>query len=162
MINKKVFIFIAVLGIFFGVSNELAFANSSSTTLISGEIISGEFSLSQPNDANFNVQLNGKKQKITLDSIVSTITDYRGIDDGWQIVVKSSNFNEYKSNYQLMINHQKISDSNTVVYNNEQQMMEKTVDLPVETEISANAKAGSYSARLEWNLQPNIKNMIKE
>ncbi|CAK20206.1 hypothetical protein WJ048_04020 [Listeria welshimeri] len=162
MINKQTLAFITFLALLFATSNEIVLADSNSNTLVSGEIVSGGFSLSQPNNVNFNIQLNGQKQEVALDSIISTITDYRGIDDGWQVVVRSSNFNEYKSNYQLMINHQKISDSNIIVYKNEQQLIEKKLDLPIDMVISADAKAGSYSASLEWNLQPNIKNEINE
>lgn len=139
-----------------------AFAASNTNSTVSGEIISGEFSLSQPNDLSFTVQLNGEKQIVQLDNIQTKVIDYRGIEDGWQVVVKSSNYDKYKDNYTLIINNQQITDSNAVVLKYETQTMVKEVDLSTQVEVLANAKAGIYGANLEWNLQPNIQNSINE
>ena len=78
------------------------------------------------------------------------------------MTVKTSNFDEYSQNYQLLINGQLVSKSENIVYKNDKQELLKEISLPVKVEISAKAQAGSYGANLEWNLQPNIKNSIKE
>lgn len=137
-------------------------ADSATTSKIYAEIITGELSMSTPNDLSFIAKLNGRKQSIYTDKIQTNITDFRGIDNGWQIAVKSTNYEKYKKNYQLLINERFISDSSVIVCKNEKQLLTKGLVLPTSVEISADAKAGSYGAILEWNLQPNIKNMIKE
>ncbi|MCC4122020.1 WxL domain-containing protein [Lactococcus lactis] len=131
-------------------------------SIISGEIISGELSMETPNNLEFRATLNGKKQTIELKPIESDITDYRGRDEGWQLTVNSPNFDAYNQSYQLLINGQLVSKSETIVYKNNKQALHQAISMPVKAEISSQAKAGSYGANLEWNLQPNIKNSIKE
>lgn len=160
-INKL--ITIMLLGIISSFNQMLvSHAESNVTSTVSGEIVSGEFSMSVPNDVSFIAKLNGQKQSIQIDDIQTSITDYRGIDNGWQVIVKSSNFNQYQQHYQLKINDQFISESSVIVYKNDKQSLTKELVLPTSVELSADAKAGSYGADLEWNLQPNIKNMVKE
>ncbi len=159
---RKKLLFLSFFGLFLIAADTTVFADSKDSSTVSGEIVAGEFSLSQPNDVNFKVQLDGKKQVVTLEDIQFKIKDYRGIEDGWQVVVKSSNYATYKNNYTLNINQHNISDNTIVVDQSEKQTMEKVSKLATKAEISADAKAGSYRADLEWNLQPIIKNSIKE
>lgn len=144
----------------FGMS-AIAHANTPETT-VTGEIIPGEFSMTIPNNVKFSATLTGQTQKIDLDSIKTTVTDYRGNQDGWQITVNSPNYTDYADNYQLVINGKAISNQQSVTYKVDKQMLVKDLELPVKMEISAKALAGSYSANLVWNLQPNIKNGLKE
>lgn len=148
----------ALLGIFWSSSGSADTTHS----IISGEIISGELSMGTPNNLEFRATLNGKKQTIELNPIKSDITDYRGRDEGWQLTVKSPNFEAYNQNYQLLINGQLVSKSENIVYKNNKQALHQAISMPVKAEVSSQAKAGSYGANLEWNLQPNIKNSIKE
>lgn len=148
----------ALLGTFWSASG---FADTTHS-IISGEIISGELSMETPNNLEFRAILNGKRQTIELNPIKSDITDYRGRDEGWQLTVKSPNFEAYSQNYQLLINGQLVSKSENIVYKNNKQALHQAISMPVKAEISSQAKAGSYGANLEWNLQPNIKNSIKE
>lgn len=160
-INKfLVIILFGIIGSFHQIT--VGHAESNITSKVSGEIVPGEFSMSIPNDVSFTAKLNGQKQSIQIDDIQTNITDYRGIDNSWQIIVKSSNYNVYKQNYQLLINHQFISDNGVIVYKNDKQSLTKELVLPTSVELSAEAKAGSYGADLEWNLQPNIKNKLQE
>lgn len=106
--------------------------------------------------------MNGNKQNLTLSPLLTKITDYRGIEEGWQLTIKSSNFENYGQNYQLIINDQSIDRSEKLVYSTNKQNIVKKLRLPVKVIISAKAKVGSYAANLEWNLQPNIINLIKE
>ncbi|WKF72408.1 hypothetical protein QYM42_08450 [Lactococcus lactis] len=161
MSKKYYSLFISVcilLGTFWSSSG---FADTTHS-IISGEIISGELSMGFPNNLEFRATLNGKNQTIELKPIKSDITDYRGRDEGWQLTVKSPNFDTYSQNYQLFISGQFVSKSENIVYKNNKQTLNKAISLPVKAEISSQAKAGSYGANLEWNLQPNIKNSIKE
>jgi len=107
-------------------------------------IISGELSMGTPNNLEFRATLNGKKQTIELNPIKSDITDYRGRDEGWQLTVKSPNFDAYNQNYQLLINGQLVSKSETIVYKNNKQALHQAISLPVKAEVSSQAKAGSY------------------
>ena len=84
-------------------------ANTPQTT-VTGEIIAGDFSMTPPNNVSFNAKLTGKTQKIDLDAINTTVTDYRGSQDGWQITLNSLNDKDYAKNYQLNINGNNISD----------------------------------------------------
>ncbi|MCJ1978241.1 hypothetical protein [Pseudolactococcus paracarnosus] len=77
-----------------------AYANTPETT-VTGEITAGDFSMTPPNEVSFNARLTGKIQKIDLDVIKTTVTDYRGSEDGWQITVNSPNYKKYAKNYQL-------------------------------------------------------------
>ncbi|AUJ86523.1 hypothetical protein [Enterococcus sp. CR-Ec1] len=160
-INKLVTIML--LGIIGSFNQTLvSHAESNVTSTVSGEIISGEFSMSVPNDVSFSTKLSGQKQSIQIDDIQTSVTDYRGIDNGWQVIVKSPNFNQYQQHYQLKINNQFISDNSVIVYKNDKQSLIKDLSLSTSVELSADAKAGSYGGDLEWNLQPNIKNKIQE
>ncbi|MGI1837760.1 hypothetical protein ACRPK2_10630 [Lactococcus garvieae] len=142
-------------------STSFVFADTTTST-VSGEVVSGKFSMSKPNDLTFRTTLNGSQQLLTLNPLRIKITDYRGIEEGWQLTVKSSNFDSYGHNYQLIINDQSISRSEKLVYSISKQNIVKEIHLPVKARISSQAKAGSYEATLEWNLQPNIENLIKE
>lgn len=137
-------------------------AQATTNSIIKGEIIPGDFSMSVPNDISFTANLNGQKQSIQIGDIQTSVTDYRGIDNGWQVMVSSPNFKRYQLHYQLMINDQLISDNGVLVYRNDKQEITKDLALPTSVELSADAKAGSYGADLEWNLQPDIKNKIQE
>lgn len=159
MKNKlMLIIFIGYLNSSFSPSIEAATTNSS----IDGEITSGEFTLNPPNDLKFQAKLDGKKQKLQLAPIKTKVIDYRGVENGWQIVVKSSNYNDYKASFDLLINGQQISDNSTIIFKQQQQKLIKEATLPTQVMISANAKAGVYGAKLEWNLQPTITNSITE
>lgn len=131
-------------------------------TSISGEIVWGELSMSDPNDLSFSILLNGKEQHQPLEDIQMEITDYRGIENGWQLTLRSSNYNHYNQNYQLMIHNKPITDSNAIIYKNDKQILKKQLVLSTQVRILETAEAGSYDANLEWTLQPNIKNSIKE
>lgn len=161
MLKKTTALFIGTcLGIYL-IGSSPAFSDVTTST-VTGEIISGDFSITPPNDLSFSAKLNGQKQNLDLNPIQTKVTDYRGRDEGWQLTVKTSNFDEYSQNYQLLINGQLVSKSENIVYKNEKQELLKEISLPVKVEISAKAQPGSYGAHLEWNLQPNIKNSIKE
>lgn len=160
-INKL--LIIMLLGIVGNFSHTIeGYAESNPTTTISGEIVPGNFSMSVLKDLDFIARLNGKKQSISIEDIQLSVTDYRGVENGWQIIVKSSNYNTYRQHYQLLIDNQFISDNGVIVYENEKQLLTKELALSTSVELSADAKAGSYSVDLEWNLQPNIKNMVQE
>lgn len=161
MFKKYTTLFISACSVFYLSCGLTAFADITSST-VTGEIISGDFSIVTPNDLDFSTHLTGQKQQLSLKPIQTKITDYRGRDEGWQVTVKSSNFDNYAQNYQLLINGQSVSKSENIVYKNNKQILFKEISLPVKVEISDKAKAGSYGASLEWNLQPNIKNSIKE
>ncbi|PFG85578.1 hypothetical protein BW152_00485 [Lactococcus lactis] len=161
MLKKTTALFIgACLGLCL-LGSSPAFSDVTTST-VTGEIISGDLSIAPPNDLSFSAKLNGQKQNLDLKPIQTKVTDYRGRDEGWQLTVKTSNFDEYSQNYQLLINGQLVSKSENIVYKNDKQELLKEISLPVKVEISAKAQAGSYGANLEWNLQPNIKNSIKE
>lgn len=155
------FLILEMFLIFVLSSTSLVFADTTTST-VSGEVVSGKFSMSKPNDLTFRTTLNGSQQLLTLNPLRVKITDYRGIEEGWQLTVKSSNFDSYGHNYQLIINDQPISRSEKLVYSISKQNIVKEIHLPVKARISSKAKAGSYEATLEWNLQPNLENLIKE
>lgn len=143
------------------IAGPIAFANSA-TSSVTGEVIPGRFSMTTPNGLNFQATLTGHEQTIHLKAVHTQITDYRGLNEGWTITVQSPNFDTYAQNYQLIINNQAISHSETIVYNNNKQSMSKKINLPVKVAILTSAKAGTYIADLEWNLQPNINRSLKE
>lgn len=159
--NKLVVI---ILFITIGSFNQLTVGHAKANVIstVSGEIVPGAFSMSVPNDLRFIAKLTGQKQSISMNELQTTITDYRGIENGWQIVVKSPNYKTYNGNYQLKVNEQYVSDTGVIVYKNDKQVRMKNLALSTSVELSAEAKAGSYGAELEWNLQPNIKNKIQE
>ncbi|MBF8807313.1 MAG: hypothetical protein IC227_01440 [Enterococcus lacertideformus] len=159
MAKKYTCLFIGACLSFFLIASPITFADTTTST-VTGEIISGEFSMTMPNDLNFQATLNGQKQALDLQPIKTKITDYRGQKEGWQLTVKSPNFETYAQNYQLIINDQSISHNESIVYKQISQSLIKEISLPVQVEVLASAKAGSYSVDLEWNLQPTIN--IKE
>lgn len=161
MLKKYTTLFISVCSVVYLFWGSPVFADITHST-VTGEIISGDFSMTTPNDLIFSARLSGKNQQLSLKPIQTKVTDYRGRDEGWQVTVKSSNFDAYAQNYQLSINGQLVSKSENIVYKNNKQELLKEISLPVKVEISAKAQAGSYGANLEWNLQPNIQHSIKE
>ncbi|WP_339014757.1 hypothetical protein VNN36_12125 (plasmid) [Lactococcus garvieae] len=130
-------------------------------TVVTAEIVEGDLSMSQPNDLTFSAVLKDQAQTIDLDPIHTTITDYRS-KKGWELTVESSNFESYAPNYQLLVNDVAIDNTSKSVYINTDQSTIQAINLPVNVEISADAKTGSYTADLEWNLQPNTKHSLKE
>lgn len=158
---KKIGGVCCTLILFFSWSGSVG-AASTAVTKITGTITSGALSLSVPQNLAFTAKLNGKPQSLDLDTLKTTITDERGIENGWRLTVKSSNFDAYKQNYQLRINKKQINQESIVVYENATQTLETKLQLPTTVEVSADAKKGSFDSNLEWNLQPNIKNTITE
>lgn len=136
--------------------------DNGNTSVISGEIVSGDFSMTQPNDLSFNFKLNGENQTKKVGALTSAIIDNRGIDEGWQITLKSSNFNTYKDNYVLKVAHQEITNNAQVVVNQTEKSMKEKISLDTQVNISKNATAGTYVANLEWNLQPVSSKNINE
>lgn len=161
---KEYKFFIGALTFFILLANSSHIFANTTTSLLTGEVISGELSMSIPNnlDLRASTTLTGKKQFLDINSIQSKVTDYRGIEEGWRLTLKSSNFDSYAKSFQLIVNGESISKSEKLVYTNNGQALFKVIKLRVKLEILAKAKAGTYSANLEWNLQPNIKNSLKE
>lgn len=158
--EKKILLFVATLTLILSNSPPV-FANTFSST-VTGEIIQGDLSMTTPNNLTFSATLTGRNQELALHSIKTTVSDYRGVSEDWELTVESSNFDKYFKNYQLNINGHDISASESLVFVDDKNELIKEVILPVKANISAKAQTGSYSANLEWNLQPNIKKLITE
>lgn len=129
---------------------------------IKGEIVGGDFVIEQPNNIRFNAQLNDQRQIIQLPTIHTVVKDYRGLDEGWQVTLQSADYQQYKENFALIINNTRITNEASIIFEESQRSMKKSLIFNSEVEISANAVAGSYIANLEWNLQPNTKKTMNE
>lgn len=153
-----------MLGICFSffLAGNVAVASDNKTSTIGGEVTAGEFSMAVPEDLKIKVQLTNKEQILKLAPIHTTVKDYRGLEEGWQVTVKSSNYNDYKDSYTLIMNDKKINDRNSVVVNQKDQTMLKELQIMPELSVPAGAKAGSHIANLEWNLQPTLDSTVTE
>ena len=157
--NKKIFLVFTFIFLFLP---NYVFAETNASSRVTGEIVSGEFSMSTPNNLTFIAKINGKTQVVDLETINVIVTDYRGVNSGWNLTVKSPNYSSYSDNYHIKINKKEISQQSESVYLNKNQDFITELQLPTSIEIEKNAKPGSYGADLEWNLQPDIKNIIEE
>ena len=137
-------------------------ANTTSTVI--GELSPGVFTMTKPTDISFKTILTtGKKQTVELKDITTNVTDYRGIDEGWQLTIKSPNYDQYRENFSIVINQKSITNNSQVVVEKRQKTMSQKVVLDdTKVEIVGTALAGSYIANLEWNLQPNTQKKIEE
>ena len=77
MFKKYTTLFISACSVFYLSCGLTAFADITSST-VTGEIISGDFSIVTPNDLDFSTHLTGQKQQLCLKPIQTKITDYRG------------------------------------------------------------------------------------
>lgn len=161
MNKKHLFLLILSCSVIVFSGRMLVSANDSQETVLTAEIVEGDLTMSQPEDLTFSAILKGQEQTLDLDPIHSTITDYRS-KKGWNLTVKSPNFESYASNYKLVVNGVAINSTTQTVESNTDQSLIQSLSLPVNAKISADAKAGSYTADLEWNLQPNIQHSMKE
>lgn len=137
-------------------------ANTTSTVI--GELSPGVFTMTKPTDISFKTILTtGKKQTVELKDITTNVTDYRGIDEGWQLTIKSPNYDQYRENFSIVINQKAITNNSQIVVQKRQKTMSRKVVLDdTKVEIVGTALAGSYIANLEWNLQPNTQKKIEE
>ena len=159
--KKLMFLGFLIVGVgcTFG-KNTLAADNA--ITTISGEITSGELYMTVPNNVSFSLQLNGNDQIKELDTINFDVTDNRGINEGWEITLKSVNFDTYNTNYTFDIGSQAISDTSVLVVGQNERMMNRSIALDTQVNVSGNATAGTYVANLEWTLQPKTIEGIRE
>lgn len=137
-------------------------ANTTSTVI--GELSPGVFTMTKPTDISFKTILTtGKKQTVELKDITTNVTDYRGINEGWQLTIKSPNYDQYRENFSIVINQKAITNNSQIVVQKRQKTMSQKVVLDdTKVEIVGTALAGSYIANLEWNLQPNTQKKIEE
>lgn len=137
-------------------------ANTTSTVI--GELSPGVFTMTKPTDISFKTILTtGKKQTVELKDITTNVTDYRGINEGWQLTIKSPNYDQYRENFSIVINQKAITNNSQIVVQKRQKTMSRKVVLDdTKVEIVGTALAGSYIANLEWNLQPNTQKKIEE
>lgn len=137
-------------------------ANTTSTVI--GELSPGVFTMTKPTDISFKTILTtGKKQTVELKDITTNVTDYRGINEGWQLTIKSPNYDQYQENFSIVINKKAITNNSQIVVQKRQKTMSRKVVLDdTKVEIVGTALAGSYIANLEWNLQPNTQKKIEE
>ncbi|ODJ58898.1 hypothetical protein [Brochothrix thermosphacta] len=137
-------------------------ANTTSTVI--GELSPGVFTMTKPTDISFKTILTtGKKQTVELKDITTNVTDYRGINEGWQLTIKSPNYDQYRENFSIVINQKAITNNSQIVVQKRQKTMSQKVVLDdTKVEIVGTASAGSYIANLEWNLQPNTQKKIEE
>lgn len=137
-------------------------ANTTSTVI--GELSPGFFTMTKPTDISFKTILTtGKKQTVELKDITTNVTDYRGINEGWQLTIKSPNYDQYRENFSIVINQKAITNNSQIVVQKRQKTMSRKVVLDdTKVEIVGTALAGSYIANLEWNLQPNTQKKIEE
>ncbi|SPP30096.1 conserved exported hypothetical protein [Brochothrix thermosphacta] len=136
-------------------------ANTTSTVI--GELSPGVFTMTKPTDISFKTILTtGKKQTVELKDITTNVTDYRGINEGWQLTIKSPNYDQYRENFSIVINKKAITNNSQIVVQKRQKTMSRKVVLDdTKVEIVGTALAGSYIANLEWNLQPNTQKKLK-
>ncbi|ATF25654.1 hypothetical protein [Brochothrix thermosphacta] len=134
------------------------------TSTVIGELSPGVFTMTKPTDISFKTVLTtGKKQTVDLKDITTNVTDYRGINEGWQLTIKSPNYDQYRENFSIVINQKSITNNSQVVVEKRQKTMSQKVVLDdTKVEIVGTALAGSYIANLEWNLQPNTQKKIEE
>ena len=139
-------------------------SKAKTTSTVIGELSPGVFTMTKPTDISFKTVLTtGKKQTVDLKDITTNVTDYRGINEGWQLTIKSPNYDQYRENFSIVINQKLITNNSQVVVQKRQKTMSQKVVLDdTKVEIIDTASAGSYIANLEWNLQPNTQKKINE
>ncbi|MCI1903380.1 MAG: hypothetical protein LKJ03_04790 [Enterococcaceae bacterium] len=129
-------------------------------TEIQGKIISGDLSMTPPNDLSFKVQLSGQMIIKEIGQIETTVTDFRGIAQGWEIDVSSPNYRDYHENFSLLLNGSTITDKNQKIVVQPKRMQVQRETIQATVIVSSRAAAGKYRTKLEWNLQPGTT--IKE
>lgn len=163
MMNKKVIIpalFLLSSLLLFTIRAEAETNGNNQNTEIHGEIISGDLSMTPPNDLSFKVQLSGQVITKEIGQIKTTITDFRGIKQGWKINVSSPNYRDYRENFILLLNGSTITDKSQKIVEQPERMQVQGETIQATVIVSSKAAAGKYSAKLEWNLQPGTA--IKE
>ncbi|MCI1903374.1 MAG: hypothetical protein LKJ03_04760 [Enterococcaceae bacterium] len=140
--------------LFFLLLPEAAASSAGQTTQVRGEIISGDFSLSPPNDLGFKVQLAGKTITKDIGTIQTIVTDFRGIAEGWKLTVASPNYAQYKDQFALVLNGDEVTAASRPVIVQKDQSQRKECKVQAAVIVSSQAQAGKYTAQLEWNLQP--------
>ncbi|EUJ41144.1 hypothetical protein BCAMP_03990 [Brochothrix campestris FSL F6-1037] len=137
-------------------------ASVSDSTRIQAATSPGEFSLSQPNDVPFELTLNGNQQTVRPQAITTTVTDYRGIKSGWQLLVKELSIPTERQPFQVTINEQPISHVNTLVYDQVRPTVKEVLTLVTSVTVFSEASAGTYLTQLQWQLQPQVITNITE
>ena len=161
VVSKKVLL--GLVTMLLVLSHPLA-SKANTTSTVIGELSPGGFTMTKPTDISFKTILTtGKKQTVELKDITTNVTDYRGINEGWQLTIKSPNYDQYRENFSIVINQKAITNNSQIVVQKRQKTMSRKVVLDdTKVEIVGTALAGSYIANLEWNLQPNTQKKIEE
>lgn len=156
VVSKKVLL--GLVTMLLVLSHPLA-SKANTTSTVIGELSPGVFTMTKPTDISFKTILTtGKKQTVELKDITTNVTDYRGINEGWQLTIKSPNYDQYRENFSIVINQKAITNNSQIVVQKRQKTMSRKVVLDdTKVEIVGTALAGSYIANLEWNLQPNTQ-----
>ncbi|MBZ5979351.1 MAG: hypothetical protein SOI57_03775 [Leuconostoc gelidum] len=160
--NRKLIrrsLFLASLVGFLNIASASA---NTDTTQVTGTVTSGNLSFTKPSDSSFKIRLNGENQIKTISSIKTIVTDFRGIDEGWQLLVKSANYMSYKSNYHLILNDTDVTNNNIVIVNQKKQSLTQEIVINTKIDVEARARAGDYRSQLDWNLQPNVDKQLVE
>lgn len=160
VVSKK--ILLGLVTMLLVLSHPLA-SKANTTSTVIGELSPGVFTMTKPTDISFKTILTtGKKQTVELKDITTNVTDYRGINEGWQLTIKSPNYDQYRENFSIVINQKAITNNSQIVVQKRQKTMSQKVVLDdTKVEIVGTASAGSYIANLEWNLQPNTQKKLK-
>lgn len=180
-ISTEAGLLLIVIGIFLGVKKKQGMKNvllvfgiiiissyyrntvyASEFSSVQGEIIAGDFLIEQPENVRFKAKITDQYQRMILEDIHTNVKDYRGINEGWIVSLKSQDYQTYKGNFSLIINGKIITDEESIIIEKDKQSMTEELRLKNIVEISATAVAGSYIANLEWNLQPNTNKLMNE
>lgn len=130
------------------------FAATNATSTVTGTVAGGELSLSTPNNIQFTTTLNGADQSIALDPIATTITDYRGVDAGWDVSVQASNYETFKDAYALTVGGQAIDGDAATLDATTVRTQSKEESFATAAVVSKDANAGEFAVDLDWTLTP--------
>ncbi|WP_408868945.1 hypothetical protein ACJYYY_10970 [Brochothrix campestris] len=137
-------------------------AKATTESKVIGEIRPGELTMEKPTDVSFETTLTGKQQQLVLAPIKTVVADYRGDETGWQIVVKTTNEQSYQRHFQLEINRAFITSDNAVVAGHVTPSMTQVIQFDTSVHIMDKAKRGSYQALLDWQIEPQLSQNVRE
>lgn len=155
---------IATATLFATLGGSVAFAADSTVT---GTVAAGELSMTAPDNATFTATLNGSQQTVPVvaatsgtNTISTTVTDYRGVEAGWNISVASSDYATYNSNFTLTVGGIAVTDTAATVDNVTTRTQEKAESFATNAVVSATAVPGEFAATLNWTLTPSTEAVV--
>ena len=157
--KNKLLLFPAILvGLSFCTCGQNIQADTTTTSTVTARVFTGELTMTPPKSLSKNVTLTGSDSSFKLPVITTHVADNRGVASGWEISVKTDNYDSFKQYIDLYLK----SDSHEISVNQTYQILTQSGKQVVSEDecysptvrLSHATVSNDYTIQLSWSLSP--------